>query len=555
MLNPSLRRLMLLLMRARLRRAVQRFRQPRRLVLSVLAVVLAGIWFGQALLGILFRSAADPERLVLWLPMGFTAYASWHVLKSCIQKPVEPFEWTPTECEMLRGAPLTRPELVRYRLAGIFLPATMKSICFALVMIPDLRVWCTGFLGMFLALLAIDLVRMLAEITAYGVSKRTFLWMRIAGVAVAAGLGLRILVPVIVQPKVMSDPNTWAVLSAMFGEVVAWASTVAGQCWLAPFSMFGDIILARSFGLELVAKAGVAVISVGALMLSVRWLDDMMWRRRIARERRTFPPGFCESRSIQTPAGKHGNSRWWQPPKLDGVASLAWRQFRGARGYGFSVLVAMTVPALLSLLPMFGQSETRFAVLQMVGSLVFYSLVLLPAAFKFDFRRDLDRIVVLKSLPLRPRSVVLGQLAVPVLLCTAFQAGVMLLAMGYRPFSWLTMFIAISVMAAANVLIFALENLVFLLYPYRLNKEGVDVFLRSIIVLTAKSLLFGFGLATTIVWALMANQLCGAGTPAAANIFFAGMMATLLAGSAILFQLLVGVYDRFDPSQDVPAMS
>ncbi len=47
--------------------------------------------------------------------------------------------------------------------------------------------------------------------------------------------------------------------------------------------------------------------------------------------------------------------------------------------------------------------------------------LLLTRMVAFDFRGDLDSMDWLKSLPLRPISITLGQLATPVLLLTAIQ--------------------------------------------------------------------------------------------------------------------------------------
>ena len=87
--------------RAAIKRTWERFRSPRRLVLSILGVVLGMIWAGQAVLAILFRESADPAKLALWIPVSFTMYAIWNVLKVVFRKPIQPFEWTPAEEELL----------------------------------------------------------------------------------------------------------------------------------------------------------------------------------------------------------------------------------------------------------------------------------------------------------------------------------------------------------------------------------------------------------------------------------------------------------------------
>ena len=127
--------------------------------------------------------------------------------------------------------------------------------------------------------------------------------------------------------------------------------------------------------------------------------------------------------------------------------------------------------------------------------------------------------------------------------------------MAYRPFPLHIFLMGVCIMTLANVMIFALENVVFLLYPYRLNQEGVDIFIRSIVVLTAKSLLFGLGLAATLGWALLARAVFGFGTSGGQQLFLVGMVGSLMLCSTALLMCLVHIYARFDPSQDVPALS
>lgn len=76
------------------------------MLLSLLAILLAVVWLGQVVAGLLFREPADPQKLAVWIPLGLLAYTLWHLLKTACRQPIEPFEWTPAERELLGGAPL-----------------------------------------------------------------------------------------------------------------------------------------------------------------------------------------------------------------------------------------------------------------------------------------------------------------------------------------------------------------------------------------------------------------------------------------------------------------
>ena len=165
--------------RAALSRMFKRLRSPRRIVLTIIGVVLAVIWIGQAVAGVLLRESADPEKLRQWLPMSLAGYALWSVVKIVFRKPEAPFAWTPAEEELLLAAPLTRAQLIRFRFAATVRAALLKASIFSLVMIPDLQFLPFGFAGMMVGLLLIDLFRMLAEVVVWGLRKREHLIAKI----------------------------------------------------------------------------------------------------------------------------------------------------------------------------------------------------------------------------------------------------------------------------------------------------------------------------------------------------------------------------------------
>ncbi len=199
-------------------------------------------------------------------------------------------------------------------------------------------------------------------------------------------------------------------------------------------------------------------------------------------------------------------------------------------------------------------------VIQIVGALVFYSFLLMPAALRFDYRRDVNRMTVLKSLPFTPLAITVGQLFAPVATCTMFQCAVLCIACLFRPFPLPWLVICTLLLIPVNGLIFAIENLIFLLYPYRPNEEGIGVFVRSILTFTAKGLLFLLAVIVTLAWVGAAHVLTDAtswGTPQLRlAVYFSAGMWTMVAGTAaLLVATIARVFERFDPSQDTPALA
>ncbi len=558
--HPAVLQLLRFQASARLSRTLQRFRGRRRLVLSILAALLAIVWLGQVSAGLLLRAPADPEKLAIWIPMGLLAYAIWHLLKTACRTPIEPFEWTPAEQELLGGAPLRRYDLVMYRLIAIAIAAVAKAACFSVVMLPDLQIWLAGFAGMLLALLFVDLIRMAIEIVAYGMSRREFVRFRIAVLGFAAVCVALTLVTVLPFDDAATEgelPTALAIALRIFNTLLDLRGTGLGSLVEAPFDVFANVILAPAYSMVFLANLVLAGVLATTLSGTVVWLDRRFQQRRVAAERNVF----SQLRLIGTDARETGHVAARPvgvPLRLQGAGSLAWRQALGAVHYRTSLCVAMIVPGVLACTTLFTPHRGRLMLIQLVGGLVFYSFLLLPTAFKFDFRRDIDRLAVLKGLPISPAAVTLGQLAVPVLLCTLFQLLVLLVALFIRPYDISLLFMAMLVLVPTNVLIFALENLIFLLYPYRLNQEGLGVFFRSILTFTGKGILFAGALAIALVWALIAQYITARLLPTNLQavggvIFIVGMGALVATAAAGTAALLVGVYRRFDPSQDTPA--
>jgi Putative ABC exporter len=188
-------------------------------------------------------------------------------------------------------------------------------------------------------------------------------------------------------------------------------------------------------------------------------------------------------------------------------------------------------------------------------SLVVTIGVVLPVAFTahlpFDFRRDVDRMPLLRSLPLSPTAVAVGQLFPSALLFTLMQ---MLLvfgaagASGMQPIWLLGAALALPPFAWAAL---ALDNLLFLLMPYRVSHEGEPnmqfmgkVMLAMLLKVIGLGLLVG--LAALAAWAVYAAA-GGALVPAIV------VGSLVLAAGCVPLTLLVGrAFEAFEP-RDVPA--
>lgn len=556
-LNPGLRQLIRFQTTAKCRRMLRGFSSPRRLCWSVVATVLAMLWLSNAAMSILFRRSADIERFQSWIPLGLLVYASWHVIKVVCHRPEEPIEWTSAERELLCGGPYRRSELILYRLASITNAALIKAVCFTLLMLPDLTLFGTGFVGTFLALLFLDLLRMALEITAHGMSPAVYVRVRWTVVAIVTGIVVSSFI------IALSTPVTWqlgpaslslGLIMHLFRSAASLVETPVGLLAKAPFEVFSQLITATEYSLATFGWFVLASTMVLGGLLAIVSLDRHYHLATQQRERTSYPEtGGQDPHSTITPAE---TVRLTHISWLAGAGPIAWRQLMGALRYRSSLMFALALPGILACMPIVVVRDGKQALLNVAGALVFYTFLLLPSALKFDFRRDIERMVVFKMLPIGPVAIAVGQIMAPVVLAFAFQCIVLGITFAVRPYPIWMMFAVLTLLLPLNVLIFALDNLVYLLYPYRLNQEGIEIFLRTTLIFTAKGVLFTAGVAVAFGWSFAANflarSLLGSANDAAI-VFVIGGWLLLTAMSIATLHGLSQAFARFDPSQDTPS--
>jgi hypothetical protein len=189
--------------------------------------------------------------------------------------------------------------------------------------------------------------------------------------------------------------------------------------------------------------------------------------------------------------------------------------------------------------------------LAFAGAILGYG-VFLPALFPFDFRGDIDRMDVLKSLPIRPSRLVLGQIVIPSLLLALTNWAVLaLIGIACRPafLPYLSLCLLALPLALLSV---AVDNLVFLWLPFRFQSQSPGDFQmmgRAILLTLVKLVAYAIIIGPTALIAVGTYFLLGRSLTAT----FLVACVLLLAGAAALLPLLGHAFDRFDVARDVPA--
>jgi len=550
--------------RGRRRRMWARFCQTRRLILSMIACVLAIVWLGNAAMTIWFREAASSETLRALLSLGLLIYAGWHFTKAAFFRPESPFDWMPAEREILLAMPLRPRDLVAYQLASVTVTTILKAGLFTLLLLPDLRCVPLGLAGLVLAMMTLEILRMAIEIATWGMGRLAFLAYRATVLAVLVTAGVAI-VAVLMRDEVLSERvHVGEGFRQRLLDVLVQLNASVFSYVALPFRPLIDLIMADDLSAANVWIAAGALAMVSGLALAVIGLYATTARCVVQRERRIYQANTAGRdagltlNSVEPPPSAECKRPLPHIPRCGGAGALAWRQLVGARRHWGSLLTAMIAPAVLAFIPCFVVADSHLAFLSITGALAFYTFLLLPTALRFDFRRDLDRLATLKGLPITPTAAAIGQTLAPVLIATCFQCGVLALASVARSVPPHHLLIALLVIIPLNVFVFALDNLIYLLYPYRMQQEGLEIFFRTMLTFTGKGLLFTAGLVALSGWVFAATALADGFsdwtsiTINAAAVFVGGIIAGPSLLAALVLYGLCWAYRKMDPIEDVP---
>jgi hypothetical protein len=183
--------------------------------------------------------------------------------------------------------------------------------------------------------------------------------------------------------------------------------------------------------------------------------------------------------------------------------------------------------------------------------------LLMPVLFgnpvPFDFRRDLDRLAYLRSLPLRPTAVAVGELFPAAAFFAVFELlvllGASLLTGGSIPAAWIAIAAALVLPVAWGEA--AVENLLFLVLPYRVGPDGRagaqflgKALLLMVLKMVTLAVLAAFGFAAWWGVRMLGGPMALAVGAAAVVMFIPCIPLTWLVGR---------VFARFDLTADAPA--
>ena len=532
----------------------RRLATPRGFEFGLLGTAAIGLWLVTLVLRTQLGAGLDPDlaphaaRVVLTALVLLTAFAS--ISYRGVYFP-------PSELERLLSSPLSRQELVRYRMLVNCGRSLGSGIFMGIVFAPRMPHNGFAFVGIMVSLVTLPSLGQIFMLLS-GELERRFRKSVMSGRL----RYLRALIPVgfLLLFLAMFFAEDFEQFALPAGGLAGFIRHPIVEALSLPAAPWGLLISATTWGVFLPVLFVCLALSVFLFELAARMpLDfremsletsaDVARRlRRLGSGRGVIGAGKVSKRSLT-----------WDVPWLFGkspVGSVAWRQFvtivRRARAAVTFYVVVLMLAIFLTLAPWeSGGLDPTFGGLVVSALAVLY----LSLGLRFDFRADLDRVETIKAWPLAPWRLFLATILPEAALVSTLAVLGVLLRTLIAGDGWpedLSLVLACT--PPGTLLWIALDNTAFLLFPVRYapgQPGGLQHTGRALIVLfgrIAATLAF-FGAVGGGMWLAHEAVLAGGGTistAALAGVLVAGLVTIL----SLVGILMAGGWAlrRHDPS-------
>jgi hypothetical protein len=238
-------------------------------------------------------------------------------------------------------------------------------------------------------------------------------------------------------------------------------------------------------------------------------------------------------------------------PRLAGAGPIAWRQLTGAVRSSRGLLILLAIIAVAASGVLMGHHHSESSTVPPLLGMAIWINLLLVSMLKFDFRDELDRLDLLRSLPISTHAVATAELIAPVLILTLVQVLLLVAAAVTHVADWQILSTAAAYIIPFNLLLVGLENLLFLMFPLRsagLIAGDMQLFGRQMVVFVCKFLLLLVALALAATVGLVGYILGRKSWPEFGVFAWFGLSMVALA----IIPVLARAYSRFDPTVDTP---
>lgn len=549
-MDPALRLLWRLRLRAFFRRWGKNLRKPKGILLTLVGLLVFVPW----MLSVAFtpREAIpwDPEKVRRFGPLVLLGYA---VLTLALSSGERVLFFTPAEIDFLFPGPFTRRGLLAYKIAGAVFGVMFSSLFLLLAFLRSSRSLLAAYLAIVLAMLFFQFLGM-----AVGLASNTV-------AAFATSVRRR---AVVAGVAALAAATAWSVGAEVFNlppqEALARVeSSPVLRAATLPFRPFIYAYTAEGLSPELLGWGSACLAMAAAMAGMVFAIDAQYFETSAASSARIYAQiqrmrqggGLMPGRSVSSKPGR-ARVRLRMFPWWGGVGPVLWRQVATALREPVRLTILAVILVGPGLAPLLGRRAPGEAPAQIAAfafaGIALYIAGIFSAMVAFDFRGDVDRMEELKALPIHSIPLVIGQLATPVLVFTLPSWIAFTLASPYYGGVSPADFALLTMIAPLSALMVGIDNLLFLLFPTRTTQASAADFTsmgRQVLLVLAKVLAAGatIGLAALVGW--LVSSLTGGSRLAG----FLAALGVAAVAAASLVPLLAFAFRRYDVASDTPA--
>ncbi|MEM0935688.1 MAG: putative ABC exporter domain-containing protein [Pseudomonadota bacterium] len=503
-MDPALCQLLMLRLRGGLRQRLFQMASLRGLLFSLAFGVI--IWFliasnsspGTSFFGsaALDRQAFS-EQIITFMPLSMFGLSLLTVLMTTGPT----FHFSPNEINFLFTGPFHRRDLIVYKFAAYVAGVTLSSAFITLLVQQQAGSALSIFIATLLTLVFVQLNSAVISMAGNALDGSRFARIRWPAIALLCAIAAAAML----YAWVLHDHGVIDLLAEFRHSVI-------GTIVLIPYIVFAELFVAPSFA-DLALWAIVALLINAALLRAAIVLDARTTDRSLAENARL---------SNRWERIKQGGSFWatertkvrsiHRAPILGGFGPIVSRQALNALRNS-SKLVMVFVGLAACIAPI--SSALAMPVTEAQTLLLIYIFIafILPRNMVCDFRGDLSRMEIYKTLPIAPWRICAGQLVVQTLL--AYFITLIIIASALVFEERVTPQVALTLAAFAlplTFLIHTVENTVHLLFPTKLVAMGradFEFLGRSIVEFIAKTTFIFAAMAASIAVGLVMLRMLG----------------------------------------------
>jgi len=390
------------------------------------------------------------------------------------------FHFSPNEINFLFTGPFRRRDLILYKFCAYLAGVILTSVFITLIAPPQTGTALSVFIATLLTLVFVQLNSAVIGMAGHALEGSRFARIRWPATAL---LGAIVAVTVL---------YTWVtpdrgIIDLLTGFRHSWVGTII----LIPYIVFAKLFVAASV-------SDLAVWGLAATIINV-----VLLRAVIALDARTTDRALAENARLSNRWDriKQGGSFWAtqrtdvrslrRAPILGGLGPIAARQALNALRNSFKLIIIF-IGLAVCIAPIskaLGAPVTQAETLMIIYIFIAF---ILPRNLVCDFRGDLSRMEIYKTLPIAPWRICAGQLLVQTLLAYAITLTVIASALIFE--ERISTQVALIIAAFAlplTFLIYAVENTIHLLFPTKLVAMGradFEFLGRSIVEFIAKTI-------------------------------------------------------------------